>query len=1093
MNTAELQMVFSFVNKTKEGFDSVKKQVKDVGEEVKGLGQKSEEHLGTVSGGVKSLIESMESLKTGAMAAGKAFLAFEAVKIFFELAKDAAKDEALALGLRAVGTNAGYAASELKEATEALMKFGMTDETASKNLSKLISTGIPLDAATELAKSARTLAQQTGAEVGQVFESVMGAVLTGRTMGLKRMGIKIDEAKVYREAVAANGGQTLTTAQQGTAMTEAIAAKVQQKRGGFDEEGADLAQTKLNEIAAAWQNLKSAVGGALQETFKGFLDMVKIVITALDDLWQSYQTGDGEATKVGENTSTLGATFKLFGEFVAGLIYTFIEYKEVLTWVGAILLVAFNPIGGAIALFVTFGLTSDRFKAVLAALIGVIDLLATTIGIVFMTTVGAAIASVSALLIMIKTGSMKEGMKFIDEYNAKLKEMKEHADIAAGAVKGAVQDATKPGKTPEETAAEAEKRKAAEKLKADKTKKDLEAAEKKEMAEKLAEGMVKVNAQAAVDYAKHQQTLTKISTDAEDRRNKIKLDHGLMTDDQYWDAKRANLIKNQEKELALVVAEQAKVAADGAAAYKKASESKTGNASLVAEENKAKNAEAAAKTADTIAKQKDARDKQSEDNEAEKEKRIRAAMKTKQDLQNLIGQESAALIAKLAQEEQDAINKTSDETEQKEIRKIFLIKRITGEMEIQNAKEQAGLDLKAKGLDILQAQLDREIKLGGGVSDFDAMKRRNDITSGRLGIQQTKLDSATSDLGKLAPDGPAARKKIDEIAAINSEMEKLKGTFESTGTAIRENFTGELDKALQGIITGTQTIGQALKSMAMNLLTNLSQTMTKNLAQSMTKSLTEATGGGNGIFDTIGQMLGGTTAPKGTANDPLFTKDALTGGKNQLATVAEEAGVGFKGMIEKVTDGFGGMFRGLGSALNSVLGGGGGGGGILGFIGSMFGGGAKPGDGLLSNGEYAAMDLIGADGGLLNGPAHSQGGIKLEAEGGEYITKGSQTRKWLPLLQAINSGALDGMTIPGAMKIRKYASGGLVGSTDANTSGGALGGNQTNHIAISVDSQGGKTSSGTGDSSGAAEFGRQLSNMVATELIKQRRPGGLLA
>ena len=43
-------------------------------------------------------------------------------------------------------------------------------------------------------------------------------------------------------------------------------------------------------------------------------------------------------------------------------------------------------------------------------------------------------------------------------------------------------------------------------------------------------------------------------------------------------------------------------------------------------------------------------------------------------------------------------------------------------------------------------------------------------------------------------------------------------------------------------------------------------------------------------------------------------------------------------------------------------------------------------------------------GGKLDGPSHSQGGIPIEAEGGEFIVNKTQTAKFLPLLETINDG-----------------------------------------------------------------------------------------
>lgn len=61
-----------------------------------------------------------------------------------------------------------------------------------------------------------------------------------------------------------------------------------------------------------------------------------------------------------------------------------------------------------------------------------------------------------------------------------------------------------------------------------------------------------------------------------------------------------------------------------------------------------------------------------------------------------------------------------------------------------------------------------------------------------------------------------------------------------------------------------------------------------------------------------------------------------------------------------------------------------------------------------------------AQGGLLDGPSHSQGGIPvgntgIEVEGGEYVVNKNATRRYLPLLEIINSGG---------KSTRKYADGG---------------------------------------------------------------------
>ena len=59
--------------------------------------------------------------------------------------------------------------------------------------------------------------------------------------------------------------------------------------------------------------------------------------------------------------------------------------------------------------------------------------------------------------------------------------------------------------------------------------------------------------------------------------------------------------------------------------------------------------------------------------------------------------------------------------------------------------------------------------------------------------------------------------------------------------------------------------------------------------------------------------------------------------------------------------------------------------------------------------------LFMQDGGKLEGPSHAQGGIPIEAEGGECIVNPTQTAKFLPLLETINEGVTGG--IRGAKRI----------------------------------------------------------------------------
>ena len=82
-----------------------------------------------------------------------------------------------------------------------------------------------------------------------------------------------------------------------------------------------------------------------------------------------------------------------------------------------------------------------------------------------------------------------------------------------------------------------------------------------------------------------------------------------------------------------------------------------------------------------------------------------------------------------------------------------------------------------------------------------------------------------------------------------------------------------------------------------------------------------------------------------------------------------------------------------------------------------------------------------ADGGLLSGKSHSQGGIPvgstgIEVEGGEYVVNKRSTAKYLPLLQQINEEGARRKTV--ANQIGKYADGGELNFERINSNMDAL-------------------------------------------------------
>ena len=86
--------------------------------------------------------------------------------------------------------------------------------------------------------------------------------------------------------------------------------------------------------------------------------------------------------------------------------------------------------------------------------------------------------------------------------------------------------------------------------------------------------------------------------------------------------------------------------------------------------------------------------------------------------------------------------------------------------------------------------------------------------------------------------------------------------------------------------------------------------------------------------------------------------------------------------------------------------------------------------GLIAKQIGAIKPVQYAEGGLLEGPSHSQGGIRIpntniEVEGKEYIVNKRSTAKYLPLLEAINAEGKKSISNTDK-RIRKFANGGQV-------------------------------------------------------------------
>lgn len=128
--------------------------------------------------------------------------------------------------------------------------------------------------------------------------------------------------------------------------------------------------------------------------------------------------------------------------------------------------------------------------------------------------------------------------------------------------------------------------------------------------------------------------------------------------------------------------------------------------------------------------------------------------------------------------------------------------------------------------------------------------------------------------------------------------------------------------------------------------------------------------------------------------------------------------------------------------LDAILGGGKGGGG---FLSSLFG--LFFADGGLVGRDGAVRRF--ASGGMVRGPGGPRSdSVPAMLSNGEFVVNAAATQKALPLLEAINSGAVSRMARGGLVAARGYASGGLV-----TAGGGAIAQREAEPVRVVVDLQ----------------------------------------
>jgi hypothetical protein len=151
------------------------------------------------------------------------------------------------------------------------------------NKSQLLGVADSAEEFSVLMEIARDRAQQMGISTQFAFDSIVTGLGHGSALILDNIGITIEVAEV-NEAYAASLGKTVAQLTEGEKKQALINAVVAQGKASLEAAGgaAETNATKLERLAANWENLTTKVGGFLANTAAPTVDALNQMATAAD-------------------------------------------------------------------------------------------------------------------------------------------------------------------------------------------------------------------------------------------------------------------------------------------------------------------------------------------------------------------------------------------------------------------------------------------------------------------------------------------------------------------------------------------------------------------------------------------------------------------------------------------------------------------------------------------------------------------------------------------------------------------------------------------------------------------------------------------
>lgn len=394
---------------------------------------------------------------------------------------------------------------------------------------------------------------------------------------------------------------------------------------------------------------------------------------------------------------------------------------------------------------------------------------------------------------------------------------------------------------------------------------------------------------------------------------------------------------------------------------------------------------------------------------------------------NLLKEEIAAL--NLANRATSGLATAEERADAVRQRNAALLKKAEeNQAEIPNAvavvKRKIEIEVNQAELDKAEEQIrGSQNRLRTAQESIDIQVKAGVLTETQAREKLVQLNQVyAADLEALLPTLEKAANAIggDAVAKVQqwkNAIAEARIVIDETAVRINGELKDAGTNAFKDFITGAKSASDAIKSFVADFAESVAEIASQKFSESLFNNIL-GSGESGGVGGFLSGFLGGggSSSKKGqTPTDPLYVSDtAVTSG---LVENPAEAVVG--DFFTQVKDGFfslvdigSNVFNQIGGFITNLLSSTGGSGDSGGGIGGLF---------------KSALSLIGfADGGYVSGAGTgTSDSIVARLSNGEHVTNARQTSKWLPLLNAINSGALD--SISTRVPTRPYfADGGLV-------------------------------------------------------------------